>query len=566
MSIINDNLTTETSTIPSLDEIKLQKQSLSILEDLALKKAFETNNVQDIIKAQGVIESRQKTDSKSILLDPLQLSSSLGYKDKPFSLSYEVLRGMGRTHIIKSIIETRKDQVSAFCTPQKDKYSAGFVIQKKSKYSISKKEVKLTKREEERIEDITQFILNCGNTSNFWHADTFDVFVGKITLDTLSLDQATFEVVRNRKGDPIEFFATDAATYRIADSYDDDTKISTKEKLIKGYAPSVVQVYQGKVLSEFYPWELGFGVRNPNTDIRLNGYGRSELEDMVQTVTALLNSDFYNANFFKVGSSPKGILKYTGNINPNTVEDFRRQWVAQVAGVANMHKIPMINADKLDFINTMVNNKDMEFSKYQEFLIKICCALYKIDPSEIGFPMSGSSDSKPMFEGNNEARLKYSRDKGLKPLLKKIEFWINKWIVWQLDNEYEFRFVGIEDENSQKDDLDLDIQRLSNFMTVDEIRAKNNLKPMPDKNGEMILNPTYYQNVQAKAMAAQQGNMGANGSMNDMYGGGGDDEGGDNPFTSGGNQDGGDKKNGGDGGEDNPFLKALENDLPNILN
>ena len=57
--------------------------------------------------------------------------------------------------------------------------------------------------------------------------------------------------------------------------------------------------------------------------------------------------------------------------------------------------------------------------------------------------MQGSSDAKPMFEGNNEARLKYSRDKGLKPLLKRIEFWINMWIVSQLEKDYELRFVGI---------------------------------------------------------------------------------------------------------------------------
>lgn len=545
--------------IEKLEDLKKQQELLKIQEQVMLNKALTSNNVQDIFKAQTYIkelQKREKTDSKSILVDPLLLDTAGGYKDKPFSLSYDVLRGMAKTHIVKSIIETRKEQVQSFCTPQKDKYSTGFIIQKKRKWSMNQEEKKLTKQEENRIEDIITFLLSCGNTENFWHADTFDVFVSKIVQDSLVLDQATFECVRNRGGDLIEYFATDGATFRVADSYDDDMR-RTKEVEVKGYTPSHVQVYQNNIIAEFYPWELCFGVRNPTTDIRLNGYGRSELEDMIHIVTAILNSDLYNANFFKVGSSPKGILKYTGNINANTVEDFKRQWQSQVAGVSNMHKIPIINADKLDFINTHVPNKDMEFSKYQEFLIKITCALYKIDPSEVGFPMSGSSDSKPMFEGNNEARLKYSRDKGLKPLLKRIEFWINKWIITQLDKDYELRFVGIEGEREEKDDLEDDIKRLSNFMTVDEIRARNNLKPMPDKNGEMILNPTYYQNVQAKAMAAQQGNEGANGMMGDMYGGEEDES---NPFTSKGNGD--DKE---DNEESNPFMKALKDELPKIL-
>lgn len=543
----------------SLDELNAQREKFFIQEQLILKKALESNNVNDIFKAQTYIkelQKREKTESKSLLVDPMLLDHSAGYKDKPYSLSYDVLRGMSKTHVIKSIIQTRKEQVQAFCQPQKDKYSTGFIIQKKRKWTMNEKEAKLTKAEENRIEDIINFLLSCGNTENVWHADTFDVFISKIVEDSLTLDQCTWENVRNRGGDLIEFFATDAATYRVADSYDDDF-VRTKEVSVKGYTPSHVQIYMNRIVAEFYPWELGFGVRNPSTDIRLNGYGKSELEDMIQIVTAILNSDHYNANFFKVGSSPKGILKYTGNINQNTVEDFRRQWMAQVAGVANMHKIPIINADKLDFINTHVANKDMEFSKYQEFLIKISCALYKIDPSEIGFPMQGSSDAKPMFEGNNEARLKYSKDKGLKPLLKRIEFWINKWLVSQLDKNFEFRFVGIESDKGEKDDLDEDIERLGNFMTFDEIRAKWNLDPMPDGNGTIIGNPIYYQNVQAKAMQAQNGDDGANGMMGDMYGEEDEDDR-SNPFTSAEN-------NNDENEENNPFMKALKNELPEIL-
>lgn len=558
-------ITTTTTSNPieglTVDDISKSREEMSIREQLILNKALSSNNVNEIMKAQNFIKQRQQSESKSLLVDPLQLSASFGYKDKPFSLSYDVLRGMAKTHIIKAIVETRKDQVSTFCTPQTDKYSTGFVIQKKAKYRVGQEQKKLTKAEEQRIDDITEFLLGCGNTENYWHADTFDTFISKVVGDSLVLDQGTFECVRNRGGQLIEFFATDGGTYRVADSWDSDLK-PKEEEIVKGYSPTHVQVYQGKIHAEFYPWELCFGVRNPQTDIRNIGYGRSELEDMVQTVTAILNSDLYNSNFFKVGSSPKGILKYSGNINQNTVEEFRRQWINQVSGVANMHKIPIINADKLDFINTMVNNKDMEFAKYQEFLIKISCALYKIDPSEIGFPMSGSSDAKPMFEGNNEARLKYSRDKGLKPLLKKIEFWLNKWIVWQLDNTFEFRFVGIEEEHDEKTDLEQDIQRLSNFQTVNEIRAKWNLKDI--EGGDTILNPTFVSSKQQ----AMMGNQGANDMMGGMFGSqeGGDD---DNPFTGQANEGGGKKegkeKPDQEGGEDNPFMKALEIEIPRIF-
>lgn len=546
--------TVNTTAIPSLDSILQQEQQLNIQKTLALEKAFTSTDVNAIMKAQGYlksIEQREKTDFKSILVDPQDLYSTAGgYKNKPFSLSYDVLKGMATTTIIKPIISTRKDQISTFCTPQPGKYAPGFVIQKRKKNYLDTEVPKLTKKDEQRISDIIEFLLNCGNTQNYWHADDLSTFISKIMDDSLTMDQGTFEVVRNRKGDIIEFFATDAGTYRVADSYEDDDsrQRKLKEVEVKGYTPSYVQVYQANVVAEFYPWELCFGVRNPSTDINLNGYGKSELEDMIQTVTALLNADLYNANFFKVGSAPKGILKYSGNINQNTVEDFRRQWQAQVAGVMNMHKIPLINADKLDFINTHVPNKDMEWNKYTEFLIKIACAHYKIDPSEIGFPMQGSSDAKPMFEGNNEARLKYSKDKGLKPLLKKLEAWLNKWLIWQLDPTLELRFVGIEDEKDENSQLDIDVKKLSNFMTFNEVRALYNMDPV--EGGDVIANPTYLQGK----MQAQQGDPNANAAMDGMFGGDQEEDGDSNPFT------------GPNGDDENPFMKSLEQELPQILN
>lgn len=535
-----------------LDSITQQAEKMKILQNLALEKALQSNDVEQIMKAQTYLKSikkREEVDFKSILVDPLDLSHSFGYKDKKYNISYDVLRAMARTHIVKSIIETRKEQVSDFCTPRDNKNGVGFIIQKKKGYLYKpdEKPLKLSKNEEKRIEQMMEFIINGGSVENTWHGDDFDTFIRKVIDDSLTLDQATFEIPRNKGGQPVEFFATDAATYRIADSYEDEE--AKKEVLINGYAPSYVQIYNGKILAEFYPWELCFGVRNPSSSIYSNGYGRSELEDMIQTVTAILNADNYNANFFKVGSAPKGILKYSGNINPNTVEDFRRQWTAQVAGVMNMHKIPMINADKLDFINTGQNNKDMEFSKFQEFLIKITCAMYKIDPAEVGFPMQGTTEAAGLGgDGGTKEKLKYSRSKGLKPLLRKLEKWMNKYIVSQLDPTYEFKFVGLDETDDEDAELERDIKAVSNYMTLNEIRAKRNLPPI--ENGDIVLNPTYLQAMGMAQSQQQQGDPESDQYMDDQYG----DDGDQNPFMEGESQE-----------EENPFMKSLSSEIEFLL-
>lgn len=517
----------------SLDEIHTQQQRLAVQEELWLRKALTSDNVDTLLKAKSYISERHQqlqqnrntvtgADFKTLLVDPNDLHTSLGFKDKAFSVSYDILRGMARTHVIKAIIETRKSHISQYCQPQADKYSTGFVIQPRKKFSQLDNSEPLTREQREKIDELTEFLVQGGNLDNYWSAEPLDVFVGKLADDSLTLDQACAEIVRNRGGQICQFKAIDAATIRRADV--DMADFQQMHTPVKGHYPTLVQVIDQQVVNNYYPWEMMFGVRNPSTSLHSNGYGRSELEDMVQTVTALLNADYYNSNFFKVGSAPKGILKYSGEINMNTVEQFKSQWVANTAGVMNMHKIPLINADKLDFVNLQQSNKDMEFSKFQEFLIKIACALYKIDPAEIGFPMAGSSQ-QPSFGGSvgNAEKLAYSKDKGLKPLLRYIERWINKYLIYPQAPDFEFRFVGMDDATMEQE-LDLAIKESGNFKTLNEIRKQRGLTPI--EGGNIVLNPIYYQQLlmqQQQEQAAQQ--EGGEEDPYDMYANDGNQEG-----------------------------------------
>ena len=63
----------------------------------------------------------------------------------------------------------------------------------------------------------------------------------------------------------------------------------------------------------------------------------------------------------------------------------------------------------------------MEYTSWMEYLIKLSCAIYSIDPTEIGWDISRGSSGGGLFEGSQEQRLKHSKDKGLYPLLKFIQ-------------------------------------------------------------------------------------------------------------------------------------------------
>ena len=496
-----------------IQQIQEQTQKLELERTLILEKALKSNDPDTLLKANLLFNqhygqqqnSNGYAERKSILIDPFSMYDMLGYKDKPLALSYQTLRNMGKAPIIKSIISTRIEQVASFSEYQDDMQKIGWTIRKKGTKGGQNLD-----EDKQVIEYLINFISKGGVIGDNWSSDNFDDFLRKTVPDALLLDQFTFEIVRNRLNQPVEFFATDGATYRFAEFRNPTNTIVYSKEDIQ-YYPKYVQLIEAQVNAEFYPWELCFGVRNPSTDIRNFGYGRSELEDMIKLVTWMLYGDQYNGRFFSQGAAPKGIIRLQGNVNDARLAEFKQQWQAQIAGVQNAWKTPILEADKMDFINLQMSNQDMQFSKWQEYLVKLSCALYKIDPSEIGFPMSGSSNSG-MFEQDRKYKLEYSQEKGLYPLLKFIQRKLNKYIISQLNPEYEFVFTGIDNEDEAKV-LEADIKKLGNFMGYKEIRKKWGLpEELTDKN-DMIFNGVYYQ---MKMAEKQQGG----GGMGGMFGGG----------------------------------------------
>ncbi len=490
-----------------LNQLNETEEKARVEKAVLLNQALRSDNADLIYKAlknvtpPPQVEQNSTQKPKSLLIDPLTLNMGLGYREKRIALSYQILRNMGKVPLIKAIIETRKEQIADFAQPQQDKYSTGFIIRPKKRFGEEDK--KVDKKEQKKVNELYEFILSCGKGSNSWGGDNFESFLRKQVDDSLTFDQMCFENIFTFGSELVEFMAVDGSTFRFADVYN-----QPDNKKIKGYLPMYVQVYQGRVVNEYYPWELCFGIRNPKTNIYSNGYGVSELEDLIHVVTSILNADAYNANYFKVGSHPKGILKVTNLMNEGRVEEFRNQWQAQMAGVENAHRMPIIEAEKMEFITTQQSNRDMEYSQYQEFLIKIACAVFKIDPGEINFPLNGSADSNPLFEGSNEARLKFSKDKGLKPLLKFIQFHINNSIMRLLAPEYELVFAGL-DSQTAKEELEDDIQKIQNFVTLNEIREKYGYKKID--NGDIVLNPIYAQQLQMAAMGDPNANAAVDG-------------------------------------------------------
>jgi hypothetical protein len=578
-------------------------------------------------------------DPKSLFWDPFAIIEQLGYKERPSAVTYGTLKAMvWKTPIVHSVIQTRIQQLASFCQPSRDRYDMGFKIRVRDS-------VKEPSPEERKwIQQGENLILRTGVTDNPRGRDTFEKFTRKLMWDSLVYDQACFEVVPNRRGEPAEWYAVDASTIRLADT------ASTYLNEDNAEAVRYVQIYDGMIISEYTQEELCFGVRNPRTDIRLFGYGTSEIEMLMTVITAILFGWEYNQKAFSQGSSQKGVLNFKGAIPERQLKAFRRHWYQMISGVENCvagdsilwtpqgpitigelvgakqeqatkiwtgtcwrdalayrtkdpkavtqttlangvtvttspdHKFkvsraegpvwveqrdlqigdlvlvsapldevltgkggalspvavtgltrtealvpmydvevydsehqftnsgivqhnswrtPITNADELQWISMQASNRDMEYNAWFDFLIKISCAMLTIDPAEINFKYGNTGQRSQMNESANKEKITESKERGLRPLLRFLETNINQYIIWPLNEAFEFKFVGL-DAKTKGEIADLNTKLVKTVRTVDELRAEDNMPPLPEGKGEVILDPTWLQFASGKDAAAQQ--------------------------------------------------------------
>lgn len=506
----------------SLDELNRLQKSIPYAFQSKIQASLNSNNPEEIMKANLYLGEITPNSGRiqSVFFDPNDLSGNgKGFKDSKGILSFEVLRRMGNIHIIRSIVNTRIEQIQNFLHFSEDDQKEGFTIRKKT--SLFKEEKKeISSAEKKKIEEIVEFLMNSGFNEKWDNIDDFQTFVRKIAFDSLTLDQLAFEVVRDKGWNIKKYRAVDASLIRFLDSVDPKQRERLEDYRFKGYLPRFCMTWDEQILINpttkepilYYPWELGFGIRNKSSDIRKNGYGTSELEILVELITGVLWSIQYNMNNFSIGSTPKGFINVkNANISDSNLNEFRQAWSQMMTGVRNAKRTPVINGIDLEWIDLDKSNREMEYQEWAQFLVIMVCSVYRIDPSELGF--SFKNQAQLFGQDGQKARLQHSREKGLKPILIFLENIITKYIVSEIDEDYEFVFTGIEVEDEETQ-VNLDKTKLeSGMVSMQDIFKKYSGREFDPEN-DIILNQVYQQ---AQSSKQQQEMFGSSvpGEMNE---------------------------------------------------
>lgn len=408
---------------------------------------------------------------KAEFYDPLSLFFGKEWVAKPSHLTPKDLRGMAKNPIISSIVGTRAAQVAAFCQPQQDTYEIGFrVIPVDPNKDPSPEEVY----------PLQAWLMTVGVPG--WGERSLEAWARKFIMDSLILDQATSEVVLARNRLPAYLKVVDAASIRKLKN------ALTADPRERASRPSYVQIIHDKVVASFMEDEMIFGVRNPQTSLESMGYGESELEVLIRTVTTILNTERLNSSMLTQGGTAKGVLVVAGDADPTQFENFKRDFREAIRNAAMYWRAPVLRVGKdsqVDWVELDRSNRDMEYAQLFDFLVKQACGVYQIDPEEINWQI-GSTGSQTVFESRKDMKAYTSQRKGLKPLLNFLGSELTT-ILRRLNPEYRMEFVGLT--RTREEDAELRERETQNYKMINETRAELGWDPIP--GGNIVLSDIY---------------------------------------------------------------------------
>jgi hypothetical protein len=263
-----------------------------------------------------------------------------------------------------------------------------------------------------------------------------------------------------------------------------------------------VQFIDGEVVAGFTSRELVMPIGNFTLNHKKYGQAVSPIDQSIIMISSFIRSLKFNANAFDEMTIPRIALAFKkGGTDPKSMRSMQREFEANFRGERSAYKIPLFNGD-VDVLDLYSKSRDMEYIDYLTFCASYIFAMHGVDPAEAGLKLDRS---QAMFSENQDARLKFSKSRGLNERLKNMQRFFNK-LLWMAGvTKYEFHFTGLDSidrEARAKRDKDL----IETRKTINEVRKSYGDPPQP--GGDVIANQYYLQSLQMEQAKQAQEAMG----------------------------------------------------------
>lgn len=280
--------------------------------------------------------------------------------------------------------------------------------------------------------------------------------------DTLTIDAVCFELQRTRGGDFMHLVPVDPTTIVL--------RVTETGGIPMPPEVAYAQVIKGKKIAEFTTHEMLYDAMTTRT---YSPYGLAPLESLIIQVESALRGALYNLDYLRESNVPEGFVTLPEEVagSRDEVEQWQDWFDQMVAGDRRfMHRLKILPGEAT--YTAAKKPEDMSFERFELWLLQQTCAVFEVQPSEIGI-------TNDINKATGESQREIGESRGLVPLSNFIKEIFDMVIQEELElDSLQWSWTNLNPVD-RKEEVEISEKEINmGVRSVDEERIKQGLEPI----------------------------------------------------------------------------------------
>ena len=195
-------------------------------------------------------------------------------------------------------------------------------------------------------------------------------------------------------------------------------------------------------------------------------------------------AETYGATIFSQGSLPGGVITTEAELDPEEAEALARRWETHHRGLGRAHRVAVMD-NGAKWSPTSIAPEDAQFLDSRRFQVQEIARLFGVPPHLLA-DSSGSTSWGSGLEEQTRAFVTFT----LTAYSQRFEEAITDEILMRNPNRYaRWNYAGLMRGNTLARYQAYAIARTNGWLNADEIRAFEDLEPLPNGEGEVYVSP-----------------------------------------------------------------------------
>jgi HK97 family phage portal protein len=214
--------------------------------------------------------------------------------------------------------------------------------------------------------------------------------------------------------------------------------------------------------------------------------GLSAIDYFRQSIGLSLAAEEFGATFFGNGARPGGILEHPLKLGDKAYKRLEKSFNDRHKGLANAQRLSILE-EGMKYHALQVAPNDAQFLQTREYQTVDICRIFNVPPEMIGVATKTSMKQEDMS-------------------IKFVTFCLRPWLV-RIEAQLKTSMFGVKDRQKYFCEFNTNallrgdfksrmegyaIARQNGWLNADEIRAMDNMNPLPKKQGKIYIAPMNY--------------------------------------------------------------------------